>query len=90
MAYRLSEVVATVMAPVLLRSVPTLLSATFAITLLQKASAGQHRQPAVQSQALLRASSSWDGKPTILTRGPAGAVNTENHSRAGSPRHASH
>ena len=63
MACRLSEVVATVIAQMSLRSVPTLLSATFAITLLQKASAGQHRRPAVQSQTLLRASSSWDGKP---------------------------
>ena len=61
MAYRVSEVVATVMAQMSLRSVPTLLSATFAITLLQKASAG--RQPAAWSQTLLRASSSWDGKP---------------------------
>src|SRR5215831_5196099 len=61
MAYRVSEVLATVMAQMSLRSVPTLLSATFAITLLQKASAG--RQPAAWSQTLLQASSSWDGKP---------------------------
>ena len=61
MAYRVSEVLATVMAQMSLRSVPTLLSATFAVTLLQKASAG--RQPAARSQTLLRASSSWDGKP---------------------------
>ena len=63
MAYRVSEVVASVMAQMSLRSVPTLLIATFAITLLRKASVGQHRQPAARSQTLLRASSSWDGKP---------------------------
>ena len=60
MANRLSEVVKSVMS---LRSMPTLLIATFAITLLQKASAGQDRQPAVQSQTLLRTGSSWDGEP---------------------------
>jgi quercetin dioxygenase-like cupin family protein len=59
----LSEMVASVMAQMSLRSVPTLLIATFAIALLQKASAGQDRQPAVQSQTLLRTSSSWDAKP---------------------------
>jgi quercetin dioxygenase-like cupin family protein len=59
----LSEVVASVMAQMSAMSVPTLLIATFAITLLQKASAGQDRQPAVQSQTLLRTSSSWDGEP---------------------------
>lgn len=63
MGHRLSEVVASVMEQMSLRSVPTLLIAIFAITLLQKASAGQDRQPAVQSQTLLRASSSWDGDP---------------------------
>jgi len=63
MAYRVSEVVATVMAQMSLRSLPTLLIATFAITLFQKASAGQHREPAAPSQTLLQASSSWDGKP---------------------------
>jgi len=59
----LSEMVASVMAQMSLRSVPTLLIATFAIALLQKASAGQDRQSAVQSQTLLRTSSSWDGEP---------------------------
>ena len=63
MGNRLSEVVASVTAQMSLRSVPTLLITTFAITLLQKASAGQDLQPAVQSQTLLRTSSSWDGEP---------------------------
>ena len=63
MANRLSEVVKSVMAQMSLRSMPTLLIATFAITLLQKASAGQDGQPAVHSQTLLRTGSSWDGEP---------------------------
>src|SRR6516162_8710033 len=63
MGDRLSEVVKSVMAQMSLRSMPTLLIATFAITLLQKASAGQDGQPAVQSQTLLRTGSSWDGEP---------------------------
>ena len=62
MGNRLSEMVASVMAQMSLRSVPTLLITTFAITLLQKASARQDPQPAVQSQTLLRTSSSWDGE----------------------------
>jgi quercetin dioxygenase-like cupin family protein len=45
------------------KSVAALLIATFAFTLLHKATAGENRQPAVQSQTLLRASSSWDGEP---------------------------
>src|SRR5215469_4523304 len=63
MANRLSEVVKSVMAQMWLRSVPTLLIATFAITLLQKIGAAQDLQPAVQSETLLRAGSSWDGEP---------------------------
>jgi len=63
MGDRLSEVVKSVMAQMSLRSMPTLLIATFAITLLQKASAGQDGQPAVHSQTLLRTGSSWDGEP---------------------------
>lgn len=59
---RSSEVVASVMAQMSLRSMPRLLIATFAITLLERASAGQDR-PAVQSQTLLRTSFSWDGEP---------------------------
>jgi quercetin dioxygenase-like cupin family protein len=63
MANRSSEVVKSVMAQMSLRSMPTLLIATFAITLLEKAGAAQDRQPAVQSQTLLRTGSSWDGEP---------------------------
>jgi quercetin dioxygenase-like cupin family protein len=36
---------------------------TFAITLVQKATARENRQPAVQTKILLRARSSWDGEP---------------------------
>ena len=60
---RLSDVVARVMAQMSTRSVPPLLLATFASTLLQTASAGENCQPAVQSETLLRVSSSWDGEP---------------------------
>ena len=59
---RLSDVVASVIAERPTKSVTVLLIATFAFTLLQKATAGQNRQSAVQSQTLLRASSSWDGE----------------------------
>jgi len=59
----LSDVVASVMAEVSTRSVTTLIIATFAITLLQKTTVGQNRQSTVQSQTLLRTSSSWDGEP---------------------------
>lgn len=60
---RLSDVVATVMAQMSTRSVTTLLMGTFAFTLFQKATTGENRQSAVQSETLLRASSSWDGEP---------------------------
>ena len=46
-----------------MRSVPTLLIATFAMTLLQGGSSERDRQPSVQSRILLRSSSSWDGEP---------------------------
>ena len=45
------------------RGVTTLLIATFALTLLQKATARGNPQSVVQSQTLLRANSSWDGEP---------------------------
>ena len=45
------------------RSMQTLLVATFAIILVNKASARESNQPAVQMQILLTASSSWDGEP---------------------------
>jgi quercetin dioxygenase-like cupin family protein len=60
---RLWDLVVGVMAQLSMRSVPTLLIATFAFTLLHRATAGENRQPAVQTQTLLRASSSWDGEP---------------------------
>ena len=40
-----------------------LLIATFAFTLLHKATAGENRHGALQSETLLRTGSSWDGKP---------------------------
>src|SRR5215471_3218456 len=63
MANRLWEVVASPGGQVSMRSVPTLLIATFAMTLLQRGSFEQDRQPSVQSRILLRSSSSWDGEP---------------------------
>jgi hypothetical protein len=45
------------------RSMETLLVATFAITLVQKAAAQGNKEPEVQTQILLSASSSWDGEP---------------------------
>jgi len=52
-----------VIAPTSRRSVETLLLVTFAITLVQKASAQGNHQPPIQKQILLSASSSWDGEP---------------------------
>src|SRR5215472_18851253 len=63
MANRLWEVVASPGGQVSMRSVPTLLIATFAMTLLQRGSFEQDRPPSVQSRILLRSSSSWDGAP---------------------------
>ena len=45
------------------RSMETLLVATFAITLVQKAGAQRNKEPEVQTQILLSASSSWDSEP---------------------------
>jgi quercetin dioxygenase-like cupin family protein len=45
------------------RSMETLLVAALAITLVQKAAAQGNKQPEVQTQILLSASSSWDGEP---------------------------
>lgn len=45
------------------RSMETLLVATLAITLVQKAGSPGNKQPEVQTQILLSASSSWDGEP---------------------------
>src|SRR5215469_12378289 len=52
-----------VMAPISRRSVETLLLVTFAITLVQKTSAGENHQPPIQKQILLSSRSSWDGEP---------------------------
>ena len=45
------------------RSMETLLVATFAITLVQKVAVQGNKQPEVQTQILLSASSSWDAEP---------------------------
>src|SRR5215472_6455343 len=63
MISRLSDVITSVMAQMSKKSVAALLIAIFAFTLLHKATAGENRQPSVQSETLLRASSSWDGGP---------------------------
>lgn len=48
-----------------------LLVVTFAITLVQKADAQANHQPAVETQILLSASSSWDGEPyQVYPSGP--------------------
>jgi quercetin dioxygenase-like cupin family protein len=60
---RLSDMVASVRGQMSTRGATTLLIATVAFTLLQKATAGENPQPAAHSQTLLRASSSWDGEP---------------------------
>ena len=44
------------------RSIEALLVVTLAITLVQKAGARDNNQPAVHTQILLSASSSWDGE----------------------------
>jgi quercetin dioxygenase-like cupin family protein len=58
---RLWDLIVNVIAPISTRSVETLLLATFAITLVQKATAQGNHQPVVQKQIPLSASSSWDG-----------------------------
>lgn len=60
---RLSDVVASLSARMSMRGVTTLLIVTLAFILLHRADAGENPQPAVQSQTLLRANSSWDGEP---------------------------
>ena len=60
---RLSDVVTRVSAQMSTRGVTAPLVATFAFTLFQKATVGGNPKPAVQSQTLLRAGSSWDGEP---------------------------
>ena len=60
---RLWDLAAGVISQISTRSMETLLVVTFAITLVQKAGARENNQPAVQTQVLLSASSSWDGEP---------------------------
>jgi quercetin dioxygenase-like cupin family protein len=58
------DLIVDVIAAIPTRSVETLLLLIFAITLLQKATAQENHQPAVQKQMPLSASSSsWDGEP---------------------------
>jgi len=62
-ANRLGDLVIRVIAQTSTRSVETLLVVTLAVTLAQKAAAQENRQPAVRTQILLSAGSSWDGEP---------------------------
>ena len=61
------------------RSMQTLLVATFAIILVNKASARESNQPAVQMQILLTASSSWDGEPYDAYPWPARDIHIKDH-----------
>jgi len=64
------------------RSVETLLLVTFAITLVQKATARENHQQPIQKQILLMASSSWDGGPyKCYPPGQPELSVPENHSR---------
>jgi quercetin dioxygenase-like cupin family protein len=60
---RLWNLAVAVISSMTTRSMETLLVATFAITLVQKAAAQRNKEPEVQTQILLSASSSWDGEP---------------------------
>src|SRR5215831_9557459 len=59
---RLWNLAVAVISSMTTRSMETLLVATFAITLVQKAAAQRNKEPEVQTQILLSASSSWDGE----------------------------
>jgi len=59
---RFWDLIVDVIAPLSTRSVETLLLVTFAITLVQKASARENHQPPIQKQIILSAGSSWDGE----------------------------
>jgi quercetin dioxygenase-like cupin family protein len=59
---RLWDLIVGVIAQISTRSVQMLLIVTVAIALVQKATARENRQAAVQTQTLLSASSSWDGE----------------------------
>ena len=60
---RLWNLATAVISSMTTRSMETLLVATFAITLVQKAGAQGNKRPEVQIRTLLSASSSWDGEP---------------------------
>src|SRR5215471_13484667 len=60
---RLWNLAVAVISSMTTRSMETLLVATFAITLVQKAAAQRNKEPEVETQILLSASSSWDGEP---------------------------
>ena len=62
-ANRVSDALAGVIAQVSTRNLPVLVTVTLAFALLREATAGENRQPAVQSETLLRTGSSWDGEP---------------------------
>lgn len=55
--------VAGMIARISTRNLPVLVTVTLAFALLREATAGENRQPAVQSETLLRTCSSWDGEP---------------------------
>lgn len=62
-ANRVSDAVAGVIARMSTRNLAVLVTVTLAFALLREAIAGENRQPAVQSETLLRTGSSWDGEP---------------------------
>ena len=60
---RVSDAVACVIAQISARTLLVVVTVTIAFALLREATAGKNRQRVVQSETLLRTSSSWDGKP---------------------------
>ena len=62
-ANSVSDAVAGVIAQISTRNLAVLVTVTLAFALLREAIAGENRQPAVQSETLLRTGSSWDGEP---------------------------
>ena len=79
---RFWDLIVDVIAPLSTRSVETLLLVTFAITLVQKASARENHQPPIRKQILLSAGSSWDGEAyKCYPPGQPELSVPENHSR---------
>lgn len=60
---RVSDALAGVMAQISTRNLAMLVTVTLAFALLREATAGENHKRAVQSETLLRTSSSWDGEP---------------------------